>query len=260
MFLQTLANNLRQQNWSVVFVELLVVVVGLVLAFQVDRWWEERGDRAREADYIDRLATEVIEDIESINVAIDLAETRQGFCHLLLKVAEDPAVADQQPGMFLAAVAQAAFTFSPSLITHTYDDLRSTGSMDLIRSEEIKNALYNYHSFDDAQQQFVQLNLGIELRYFELAADVLSADQYTWVQDQWFVVTKNDLEEVQEAEPEMENFPAAVERFLGDQDLINWVPRARGVQREQILMNEIRINLARDLLEALQAYSNTLEP
>ena len=48
MPLQNLATNLRQQNWSTLFLELLVVIIGLVLAFQIDCWWEERGDRAKE--------------------------------------------------------------------------------------------------------------------------------------------------------------------------------------------------------------------
>jgi len=27
--------------------EIIVVIVGLMLAFQLDRWWEQRGERAQ---------------------------------------------------------------------------------------------------------------------------------------------------------------------------------------------------------------------
>lgn len=252
MPLRSIANNLRQQNWSTLFLELLVVIFGLVLAFQVDRWWEERGDRSKEQEYIARLIIEVRQDIELISYAIDLAEVRQGFGDLLIEVAGEPDVAEQQPAMFLAAVAQAAFTFTPTVITQTYDEIRSTGSMGLVRSEDIKRALYNYHSFDDTQQQYIQLNLGIELRYFELVSGVLDAHQYQWVQDQWFVVDENDLKNIREAEPDRSKLKEAVERFTGDTELINWIPRTRGVQREHILMNGIRLNRAKQLLESLE--------
>lgn len=75
-------------------IELLVVVIGLVLAFQVDRWWEDRKNRAREQEYISRLMTEVEEDIRLIGHAIELAEVRQGFGDLLLEVMANPATAE----------------------------------------------------------------------------------------------------------------------------------------------------------------------
>lgn len=259
MLLHSIASNLRKQNWSVLFLELLVVVIGLVLAFQVDRWWEERGERVKEQEYINRLITEVREDTEAISYASDLAEVRKGFAELLIDVANNPAVAQQQPAMFLAAVAQAPFTFTPSLVSHTFEDLRSTGSMGLIRNAQVKSALYDYYGFHDAQQQFIQLNLMIEQRFFELAADVLTAEQYMWVQDNWFVVTANDVEDVRNATPDLAAIPAAIERYTSNTALVAWVPRTRGIQVEQILMNGIRLSRAGNLLEQLTAYAAELE-
>lgn len=258
MILQSVSRAVRKQDWSVVFIELLVVVVGLVLAFQADRWWEERADRSREQEYIARLIAEVKDDLEQIDHAIELAEVRQGFGDLLIEASRNPLVAHQQPAMFLVAVAQAAFTFSPSLTSHTFEDLRSTGNMGLIRNTEIRNALHDFYGFHDAQSQFIQLNLNIELRYFVLSAEVLDAEQYQWVQDQWFVVTKNDLENVRQAQPDLEAFSGAVDRFIANPELLAWVPRTRGVQREQLLMHGILLSRAEDLLKSLQDYSTQL--
>jgi len=258
MILHSIAKSVRKQDWSVVFIELLVVIVGLMLAFQVDRWWEERDDRAREQEYITRLITEVEEDIGLISHAIELAEVRQDFGDFLFEVMANPVVAEQQPAMFLAAIAQAAFTYSPSLTSHAFEDLRSTGSMGLIRSMEIKSALYDFYGFHDTQRQYIQLNLSIEMRYFELTAKVLNADQYQWVQDQWFVVTKDDLEEVRQAQPDLEALPGAIERFMGNPALLAWVPRTRGIQREQILMHGVLLSRAEDLLASLQNYADQL--
>ena len=61
MFLNRLANQLRRQDWFVVFIELLVVIVGLVLAFQIDRWREDVAERKLEVVYLQRLT----DDIES---------------------------------------------------------------------------------------------------------------------------------------------------------------------------------------------------
>ena len=255
MILQSISKAVRKQDWSVIFIELLVIVIGLVLAFQVDRWWEERADRSREQEYIARLIAEVTDDIEQISHAVELAEVRQDFGDLLINVSTNPLVAEQQPAMFLAAVAQAAFTYTPSLNSHTFEDLRSTGNMGLIRNTDIRNALYDFYGFHDSQRQFIQLNLNIEMRYFELSAEVLSAEQYQWVQDQWFVVTRNDLEDVRQAQPDLKAFSGAVDRFIANPALLAWVPRTRGVQREQILIHGILLSRAEDLLAGLQDYS-----
>ena len=255
MILRSIAKSIRKQDWSVLFLELVVVVVGLMLAFQLDRWWEGQADRSHERDYINRLITEVQDDVEQISFAMELAEVRQGFGDLLIEAAADPLVAERQPAMFLVAVAQAPFTYTPSLTSHAFEELRSTGGMGLIRSTEIKSALYDYYGFHASQSQFLRLNLNIEMRYFELAAEVLTADQYEWVQDQWFVVNNDNIEEVSQAEPDPEALPGAIDRFLGNQALLAWLPRTRGVQREQILINRALLERADRLLASLQDYS-----
>lgn len=90
MILRSLARSVRKQDWSIVFIELLVVVIGLLLAFQVDRWWEDRKDRGRERDYISRLIAEVGDDIAQIEHAISLAEVRQGFANPRRSARADP--------------------------------------------------------------------------------------------------------------------------------------------------------------------------
>jgi hypothetical protein len=42
MILRRLTGHIRQENWFAVILELVVVVVGLFLAFQLDRWYESQ--------------------------------------------------------------------------------------------------------------------------------------------------------------------------------------------------------------------------
>jgi len=55
MLVRRLEQNIRDQDWCAVVVELLVVMIGLVEALQVDRWWEARGGHLDEEMYITRL-------------------------------------------------------------------------------------------------------------------------------------------------------------------------------------------------------------
>lgn len=254
MFIRKLAQSIRRQDWFVVLVEILVVMVGLVAAFQVDRWWEARGDRIDEEAYISRLISDVEEDIPALEYAISLAEVRLGFGDVLVEVGADPAAALTQSGIFLAAVSQAAYTYTPTLASHTFEDLRSTGNLKLIRDQDIKKALHEYYSYDQMQRQFIGLNLMIEFRYFELSAGIVTLEQFRFVQDRWFVVNSRNIQEVRDARPEEAGVRAAAERLSASKEMLAWLPKVRGLQIEQIRAHTGRLENARSLLTTLQAY------
>jgi hypothetical protein len=255
MFIHRFAQSIRRQDWFAVLIEILVVLVGLVTAFQVDRWWEARGDRMAEATYLSRLISDIEVDIPELEFAIRLAEVRLGFGDLLVKAGADPAAALTQPGTFLAAVSQAAYTYTPALAAHTFEDLRSTGNLKLIRDADIKHALHDYYDYDQNQRQFISLNLMIEFRYFELAADVVTPEQYQFVQDRWFVVNSKNIQEVRDARPDAAGVRAAAERLSQRRELLAWLPKVRGLQVEQIRAHSARLDRSRALLSVLQAYA-----
>lgn len=258
MLIRRLAKRLRDQDWLAVVVELLVVMVGLLAAFQIDRSWEARRDRLDEASYVARLIADLEEDVPALEYAIELAEIRRDFAHFVAQVAADPALALERPTYFLAAIAQAAFTYTPSLASYTFDDLRSTGNLDLIRDQDIRRALRSYYSYDEGQRQFIALNLMVEFRYFELSAGVLTLDQFRLVQDRWDVVNSDNIEELQELRPDEDGVRAAAARLGTNAELLSWLPRVRRLQTDQINANGGRLDHARSLLETLREYAGGL--
>lgn len=102
-----MARFIREHDWSAVLIEIVVVIVGLMLAFQLDGWVEQRGERKQEAEYIERLIGDLEDDIPAIQYAIDLASLRLRLANLLMDVSSDPAVAEAKPVEFLGVVSQA---------------------------------------------------------------------------------------------------------------------------------------------------------
>jgi hypothetical protein len=255
MFIRRLEQNIRGHDWYAVVVELLVIMVGLVAAFQVDRWWEARGERVDEEMYISRLISDVEDDIPSLEYAISLAEVRLGFGDFLAKVGADPSAALDKPAYFLAAISQAAYTYTPSLSSNTFEDLRSTGNLKLIRDHDVKQALQSYYKYDEGQRQFISLNLMTEFRYFELSAGIATLEQYRFVQEHWYVVNSTNLGELQDVHPEEEGVRAAAKRLRANAEFLAWLPRVRGLQIDQIQANSGRLESARSLLDTLQEYA-----
>lgn len=253
MYLNRLADHIRKQDWFVVFIELLVVIVGLVLAFQIDRWREDAAERKLEAVYLQRLAGDIASDIPQLESAIRLADMRKNYAELLMAVAEDPAVAMEQPVSFLVAIEQASFTFSPNSNKATFEDLRSTGNMRLIRDQQLKTRLNEYYGYDETESQFRSLQFSVEFHFFKLASGVRSNRQSRLIQDNWFLVGPEDVERVQNADPgDPEELMAAVERFRNNPEMVSWLPQLRGMQMEQITAHETRIDLANAVLDSLR--------
>ena len=67
MILRRLSEAIRRQDWFVVVLEVLIVVVGIFIGLQVDDWNKYRQDRALEQVYLDRLYADFEGSIEDHN-------------------------------------------------------------------------------------------------------------------------------------------------------------------------------------------------
>ncbi len=75
----------------------MVVVVGIFLGFQLDRWNEDRKEAKTELRYLERLRADLETEKESFLEVIGRSEIRLGQIDLLERVALDPSVAMTDP-------------------------------------------------------------------------------------------------------------------------------------------------------------------
>jgi hypothetical protein len=73
MLLRRVIEHVREQNWTAVGIDFVIVVVGVFVGIQVSNWNESRAERARERLLLGELRAEVA---EAIRVA---DERRKGF-------------------------------------------------------------------------------------------------------------------------------------------------------------------------------------
>ena len=253
MIIKRVVNQFRAQDWTALVSELVIVVVGIFIAIQADRWWEQQDDLRQEQLYIERLAEDVERDIADISYAIELAAFRLEFADLLIEASTNPEVSRSKPEKFLAAVQQAAFTHTPALSSDTFEELRSTGNLGLLRDEKLKGALFEYYRFDEGQRQYQSLQLMTEIRHFEFAAGVLSKEQRVWVQDNYYVFNPGSATDLKYPESDIDAVVDAARRLQASPDFVAWLPEARGLQIELTGINEMRLRGAESLLAILKS-------
>jgi hypothetical protein len=183
---------------------------------------------------------------------------RLELADFLIEVAREPKVALTMPTLFMGAVSQAAYTYTPQLTSHTFENLRSTGDLKLIRNDVLKDALFEYYGFDASQRQYRPLQFDTEHRHFELGAGILNLEQERYMQQHWLFFRPGEMEGPRNDEPEVTGVLEAAMRLQNRPEFVAWLPYVRQMQLEQIEVHTMRLDRARAVLQALERYARQI--
>ncbi len=173
MILRRVIGHFRQQEWTAIAIDFVIVVVGVFVGLQVNNWNEARADRVREAAHLAGLAQDIradIADIDEINRVSALRMAAMGYllenatgkplpkgfdsARGRIEIEPSPAYAAGDP----ATVGVAMFiltTLDGNRLT--YDTMINTGDVGVIRDGALVRQIQTYYatvdkvlSFEDA--------------------------------------------------------------------------------------------------------------
>ncbi|MBI1234124.1 MAG: hypothetical protein GC208_06435 [Alphaproteobacteria bacterium] len=139
MILSRLTKAIREQNWFAVALEFLIVVAGVLLAFQITAWNAERAEIEREAAYLHRLEAELM----AITVELDTMETAINayfnWVEIFFDGVEngDPERAQQGSWGLNAITSVEIVNLEPAALR----EMISAGELTLIRNDALRSAL-----------------------------------------------------------------------------------------------------------------------
>lgn len=137
---------MSRQDWTAVVIELLVVVVGILIALQVDQWAQGREARQTERTYLLRLKEDLqIERTRAVD-AMEFGKSRLEAVEYLGRTVTDPAFVTNDPTGLPWAIETAAWRSFPKITSFVYDELQNTGKMSLIRSVALRRALAEHYA------------------------------------------------------------------------------------------------------------------
>ena len=137
-------------DWKSKFIDLLIVIVGITIAFQLNNLNESNKSKSKEKDYLKSFYEENRDNESSLSLALEFAlKTKNDIDTLkqilLSKDYED----DRIKG--LSASMMALSDFSPSLIT--MENITASGDFELISNfENRENLIDTYNSYQTTSQ------------------------------------------------------------------------------------------------------------
>jgi len=127
--------------WLRIGAEAVAVVGSILLAFSIDAWAERRGERALEADYLERIADELT-DARAVLEEIRLQAASNLLYAPDLNAFFEARMAPDDPQRLVVAIYQfGRDALELGFDVSTFDDLVSTGRLGLISDPDLRQAI-----------------------------------------------------------------------------------------------------------------------
>ena len=142
-------------RFSRILLELLIIVIGILIALALDSWNQEREDRALSQEYMDRLVADIRSDVVLANQLLVGLESKSSSLAFLADLASDHSSTTSNPSAILQALPETlmlAFN-APSVRTATFDDMMSTGRLSLITSITLRDKVLEYYDLGTNSEQ-----------------------------------------------------------------------------------------------------------
>ena len=146
MLLRRVTKHVTDQNWFAVFIDFLIVVLGILIAFQITEWNEASQDRAIEQDYkillIEDLKTikdELINQIEHEEFIVKHAARS-------LKILNNMSI-NPQAELFGQTLALITGRRTLKLESPTFTEIKGAGRLTVIQNAALRKEMITY--FDD---------------------------------------------------------------------------------------------------------------
>lgn len=158
MILNRLANAIRKQDWFTVLLEFVIVVFGIFVGLQATEWEQERQDRKQELASLERLFRESENALQLLDESLQRELRLNQLRRNAVQFADSSApVPENELPLKIGFNTLARFpTVVP--VSVAYDELKSSGQMQLIRSAALRDQIAELHTglarYNELQQDF----------------------------------------------------------------------------------------------------------
>ena len=145
--------------------EIVLVVIGILIALSINNWNEERKNGILEDDYYCKLLEDLNQDVVEIKNQIDINELRIISSNKFISLIQKGEFTQKEVmKAMLGSVSKTSYTFKPSLAA--FEDLKSSGNLGLLKDLKIKKELISYYTFLDGYIDVIDMNSDKTLESF----------------------------------------------------------------------------------------------
>jgi hypothetical protein len=134
--------------------EILLVIIGILIALQINTWNENRKDRKQERYLLNQILKDIQQDSTLLAYDVRLTEAKAGQGNRIKE-----AVVRKEYDLQIDTLAVSSFLIGKPVLfeayTPTFDELISSGKLNIIKNEHIKSLLKNYKNKNSGYNRFI---------------------------------------------------------------------------------------------------------
>jgi hypothetical protein len=145
--LRRIIAHFRRQEWTAIWIDFVIVVVGVFIGIQVSNWNAARVDEGRARAYLERIVADLDADLAALADRERFWRDVSAYGGMALRYAETGEAGAASRWELLLAYFQASQVAELVTVQATYEELKSAGDLELIAALDIRNALASYYNF-----------------------------------------------------------------------------------------------------------------
>jgi hypothetical protein len=146
MIVRRVINALRRQDWAAVAIEFLLVLVGVLLAFQINEWASERQARAEREAAISRLLDEAEEDVAYLRFEVQDHQRSVRELSSALDRLQNGAWRQADEAQMRSGLTTSVYLDAPSPPSSVYEDIVAAGMLGNIGDPQLRSAISVYRA------------------------------------------------------------------------------------------------------------------
>lgn len=157
MLLHRIADHIKAQNWTAVGLDFVIVVAGVLLAFQIAQWSAMQKDKERAREALHDLLTEAEDIVRELQDEVRESDRRNAQRDRAVAALSAGNAASIDADEFEIGITTMRFYPALSLPRDVYDGLVGSGEFSLIKDRQARRAIAEYYAgltFFEAQLDY----------------------------------------------------------------------------------------------------------
>lgn len=146
--IRRIAGDFRELRWGHVFVELAMLILGILIALAVNNWMEDRRDARTKRQYLELLARDLDQDL-AVLAEFAAFEEKQTAESVVAYRALTEGVAAPDKEAAASAMAHMMTRRTLRLSRTAYTDLIGTGNIRLLRNAGLRDRIVNLYETNE---------------------------------------------------------------------------------------------------------------
>jgi len=143
-------------DWRAKFIDFIIVIFGITIAFQLNNWNESRKSNLKERNYVDSFYNENIDNEANLMSALNFSISNKKNIDTLIQIIQIKNYTDRRIQTLLQSMLQIS-NYNPA--TTTMENITASGEFELIKDINLRKEIINNYKTHNTTLKFEGLLL-----------------------------------------------------------------------------------------------------